>query len=107
MKKKYGESNGVICRLKRENADMHNEIKECVNMFKTADKFHRSKLNEYIGFLKTENTRLSEKLKQTQREMDSLARTHGVNWLSSMLEYCEYVIYLTLFLVLVQLRMYE
>lgn len=92
MKKKYGESNDEICRLKRENADIHNEIKECVNMFKNADKFYRSKLNEHIGFLKTENTQLSEKLKQTQLEMDHLAKSHGINWLSSMLEYCEYVI---------------
>lgn len=89
MKQKYSESNGEISRLKRENADMHHEIKECVNMFKNADKFHKSKLNEHIGFLKTENNRLTVKLKQTQLEMDSLARTQGVNWLSSMLEYCE------------------
>lgn len=89
MKLKYERSSGEINRLKRENADMLNEIKECVNMFRNADKFHKSKLNEHIGFLMTENKRLSEKLKQTQLEMDSLAKTQGVNWLSSMLEYCE------------------
>lgn len=89
MKKKYSESHDEIVRLKRENSDMHDEIKECVSMFKNADKFYRSKLNEHIGFLKTENTRLDEKLKQTQLEMDNLAKTHGINWLSSMLEYCE------------------
>lgn len=89
MKIKYERSSGEINRLKRENAEMLNEIKECVNMFKNADKFHKSKLNEHIGFLKTENNRLSEKLKQTQIEMDSLAKTQGVNWLSSMLEFCE------------------
>lgn len=89
MKKKYSESDDEICRLKRENADIHNEIKECVSMFKNAEKFYRSKLNEHIGFLKTENTRINEKLKQTQLEMDTLAKTHGINWLSSMLEYCE------------------
>lgn len=91
MKQKYSQSSGEICRLKRENADIHNEIKECINMFKNADKFYRSKLNEHIGFLKTENTQLKEKLKQTQLEMDSLAKTQGINWLSSMLEYCECV----------------
>lgn len=89
MKMKYSHSDDEIVRLKRENADMHDEIKECVSMFKNADKFYRSKLNEHIGFLKTENTRLSEKLKQTELEMDNLAKTHGINWLSSMLEYCE------------------
>lgn len=89
MKQKYNESHNEICRLKRENAEMHNEIKECANMFKSADKFHRSKLSEQIGFLKTENNRLAEKLKQVQLEMDSFAKAHGVNWLSSMLEYCE------------------
>lgn len=89
MKLKYERSSGEINRLKRENADILNEIKECVNMFKNADKFHKSKLNEHIGLLMTENKRLSEKLKQTQLEMDSLAKTQGVNWLSSMLEYCE------------------
>lgn len=89
MKEKYSHSNEEICRLKRENADIHNEIKECVNVFKNADKFERSKLNEHIGFLKMENARLNEKLKHTQLEMDSLAKTHGIKWLSSMLEYCE------------------
>lgn len=89
MKKKYSESDEEIRRLKRENADIHNEIKECINMFKNADKFYKSKLNEHIGFLKTENTRVNDKLKQTQLEMDSLAKTHGINWLSSMLEFCE------------------
>lgn len=89
MKQKYIESKAEISRMKRENADIHNEIKECVQMFRNADRFHKSKLNEHIGFLKTENNRLSEKLKQTQIEMDSLAKTQGVNWLSSMLEYCE------------------
>lgn len=89
MKQKYNESHSEIKRLKRENADIHNEIKECIDMFKNADKLHKSKLNEHIGFLKTENNRLNEKLKQTQSEMDSLAKTQGVNWLSSMLEYCE------------------
>lgn len=58
-------------------------------MFRNADKFYKTKLNEQIGFLKTENNRLNEKLKQTQLEMDSLAKTQGINWLSSMLEYCE------------------
>lgn len=96
MKQKYSQSNDEISRLKRENADIHNEIKECVSMFKNADKFYRSKLNEHIGFLKSENTRLSEKLKLTQLEMDSLAKTQGINWLSSMLKYCEYVINLHL-----------
>lgn len=91
MKSKYERSSSEINRLKRENADMLNEVKECVNMFKNAEKFEKSKLNEHIGFLKTENNRLSEKLKQTQLEMDTLAKSHGVDWLSSMLEYCEYV----------------
>lgn len=89
MKQKYNESHSEIKRLKRENADIHDEITECIAMFKNADKFHKSKLNEHIGFLKTENSRLNEKLKQTQSEMDSLAKAHGVKWLSSMLEYCE------------------
>lgn len=91
MKQKYSESNDEICRLKRENVEIYNEMKECVNMFKNADKFCRSKLNEHIGFLKMENNRLAEKLQKIQSEMDSLAKTHGVDWLSSMLEYCELV----------------
>lgn len=89
MKQKCDESANEICRLRRENIEISNEIKECVNMFKNAQKFHLSKLNEHIGFLKSENNRLIEKLKQTQLEMDSLAKTNGINWLSSMLEYCE------------------
>lgn len=89
MKLKYEQSAQEINRMKRENTDILNEIKECVSMFKNADKLHKTRLNEHIGFLKTENNRLNEKLKQTQLEMDSLAKTHGVNWLSSMLEYCE------------------
>lgn len=89
MKLKFDESYNEISRLKRENVNMHNEMKECVKMFKNAEKFHNSKLNEHIGFLKSENIRLTEKLRQTQSEMDSLAKTQGVNWLSSMLEYCE------------------
>lgn len=92
MKQKYRQSDDEICRLKRQNDEMHNEIKECANMFKNADKFYKSKLNEHIGFLRMENTRLTEKLKQMELEMDSLAKSHGINWLSSMLEYCEYVI---------------
>lgn len=89
MKLKYEQSSGEINRLNREYIDITNGIKECVNMFKNADKFHKSKLNEHIGFLKNENNRLNDKLKQTQLEMDNLAQTHGVNWLSSMLQYCE------------------
>lgn len=89
MKLKYEQSTLEMNRMKRENTDILNEIKECVSMFKNADKFHTTKLNEHIGLLKTENNRLNEKLKQTQLEMDSLAKTQGVNWLSSMLEYCE------------------
>lgn len=91
MKQKYSESNDEINRLKRENVEIYNEMKECMDMFKNADKFYRSKLNEHIGFLKMENNRLTEKLKKIQLEMDSLAKTHGVDWLSSMLEYCELV----------------
>lgn len=89
MKMKYEQSSGEINRLKRENVDILNGIKECVNMFKNADKLHKSGLYEQIGFLKTENNRLNEKLKQIQIDMDNLAKTHGVNWLSSVLEYCE------------------
>lgn len=89
MRLKFDQSSGEITRLKRENADMLNAIKECENMLKSADKSYKSGLNEYIGFLRRENDRLNEKLKQTQFEMDSLAKTHGINWLSSMLEYCE------------------
>lgn len=62
MKTKYERSSGEINRLKRENVDMLNEIKECVNMFKNAEKFHKSKLNEQIGFLVPYlNTRLISK----------------------------------------------
>lgn len=89
MKTKYEQSASEISRLKLENADIINEIRECVNMFKNADKFQKSKLNEYIGFLKTEKNRLENELKLTQLEMDSLAKTHGINWVSSMFEFCE------------------
>lgn len=62
MKTKYERSSGEINRLKRENVDMLNEIKECANMFKNAEKFHKSKLNEHIGFLVPYlNTRLISK----------------------------------------------
>ncbi|XP_031625911.1 protein Spindly [Contarinia nasturtii] len=89
MKSKYELSSGEINRLKRENTDILNGIKECANMFKSADKIQKSKFYEEIGFLKMENNRLNEKLKQIQLDMDTLAKTHGVNWLSSVLEYCE------------------
>lgn len=90
MRHKYEESMIEKSRLKRENAEIANEIKECVNMFKNADKFRISKLNEHIGFLKSENNKLAEKLKQTQMEMDILAKTNGINWLSPMLEHSKY-----------------
>lgn len=44
MKTKYEQSACEINRLKQENADIINEIKECVNMFKNSDKFEKSKL---------------------------------------------------------------
>lgn len=89
MNQKYKESCDEIRRLKQENAEIHNEVRECAIMFKNADKVQKSKLNEHVGFLKTENMRLTDKLKQAQQDMDSFAKTHGVNWLSSMLKYCE------------------
>lgn len=89
MKTKYEQSACEINRLKLENADLINEVKECVNMFKNSDKFEKSKLREYIGFLKTENHRLEKELKVIQAEMDSLAKTYGINWVSSMFEFCE------------------
>lgn len=79
---KYEQSASEINRLKLENADLINEVKECVNMFKSSDKFEKTKLREYIGFLKTENNRLDKELKVIQAEMDSLAKTHGINWVS-------------------------
>lgn len=91
MKHKYEESKNEKCRIKREYAEIACEIKECINMFKNADKYRISKLNERIGFLKLENNQLEKNLKRVQVEMDSLAKTYGINWLSSMLEYCEFV----------------
>lgn len=89
MKAKYEQSASEINRLKSENADIINEIKECASMFKNADKFQRSKLNESIGFLKTKNDLLENELKLTQLEMNNLAKTHGIDWVSSMYEFFE------------------
>lgn len=89
MKQKYEQSNAEIRRLQRENVDIHNEIQECAKMFKTAEKYHLSKLSEQIGFLKTENTRLTNKLQQYKNEMEALATTKGTKSLTAMMEYCE------------------
>lgn len=83
MKTKYEQSANEMNRLKQENADIINEIKECANMFKNADKFQIIKLNEYIGFLNTEKNRLESELKLLQQEMEN---SHGVDW---MFEFCE------------------
>lgn len=91
MRQKYEECIKEKSQIKLENAELSAEIKECVKMFKSTDKFRISKLNEHIGFLKTENCRLAEKLKQTHLDMNNLAKTERMDWLHTMLEYCESV----------------
>lgn len=89
MKKEHQDSQLIIRRLKRENADMHMEIKACASKFINADKYHKSKLCERIHVLTQENEELQKKLNLYETRLVSLAENHKIMWLDSMLDYCK------------------
>lgn len=89
MKKLCEENQLEIRRLKQQNADMHDELKECAKMFRTAEKFQKDKLYAEIGDLHREIEKLNAKIKFTESNLDELARTHQITWLDSMLDYCK------------------
>lgn len=91
MKKRYEDGEKEIRRLKRENADIHDEVKACANMFRTKESNDHQWLVNRVGFLARENERLTEKLTWTEKRLQQTAKEHGVNWLDSMLEYCRFV----------------
>lgn len=90
MKKRYDDSEREIRRLKRENADIHNEVKECGNMFYKAESDSRKLLAKHAGFLSRENERLKEKLAWTEARLEQTAKENNVTWLDSMLEFCRF-----------------
>lgn len=87
MKKKYTESETEIRRLRRENADIHDEIKQSVSMFRQADTVDKHQMSERIGFLNRENVRLKSRLDITETKLYESARKHDAVWLQSMWEH--------------------
>lgn len=87
MKKKYTESETEIRRLRRENADIHDEIKQSVSMFRQADTVDKHQMSERIGFLTREHTRLQSRLEITETKLYEAARKHDAVWLQSMWEH--------------------
>lgn len=90
MKKRYEDSEREIRRLKRENADIHNEVKSCASMFHKAESDSRKLLAKHAGFLSRENDRLKEKLAWTEARLEQTAKENNVTWLDSMLEFCRF-----------------
>lgn len=97
MKKRHEDSDREIRRLKRENADIHKEVKDCGNMFRKAESDSRKLLAKHAGFLSRENERLKEKLAWTEARLEQTARENNVTWLDSMLEFCRFATILFLF----------
>lgn len=87
MKKKYTESETEIRRLRRENADIHDEIKQSVSIFRQADTVDKHQMSERIGFLTREHTRLQSRLEITETKLYEAARKHDAVWLQSMWEH--------------------
>lgn len=90
MKQRYEEGEREIRRLKRENADIHDEVKACANMFWKKENFDKKSLIERVGLLGRENDRLKKKLTWTETKLLQTAKDNNVNWLDSMLEFCRY-----------------
>lgn len=87
MKKKFTESEMEIRRLRRENADIHGEIKQCINMFGAAESADKRRMADHIGILTRDNKRLQDRLQNTETKLYEAARKNDAAWLQSMWEY--------------------
>lgn len=87
MKKKFTESEVETRRLRRENADIHDEIKQCINVFRAADTVDKHQMSDRIAFLTRENSRFQSRLQITEAKLYESARKHDVPWLQSMWEH--------------------
>lgn len=87
MKRKFTESETEIRRLRRENADIHGEIRQCINMFSAAETADKHRMADHIGMLTRENKRLQARLQITETKLYESARKHDAVWLQSMWEH--------------------
>lgn len=87
MKRKFTESEVETRRLRRENADIHDEIKKCISVFRGADTVDKHRMSDRIEFLTRENNRLQNRLQITETKLYESARKHDALWLKSMWEF--------------------
>lgn len=98
MKERYEDGQKEIRRLKRENADIHGEVKNCIKMLRNNQTIKEKSIFEHAAFQNREIERLKEKLAWTESKLLQTAKEHGVTWLDSMMEYCRLNLQLTIYL---------